>query len=139
MFGSKGKYGITYKQNEGNFDVYRRKYVHDYKVTVVHEDFDGSRGLPVQSMKAFLVGVKDKIKFYNVNTFEEITDCEIKIPLLKSFTREPNEIISMQISPKEDVLAVISGKKLIMDENKPNQIFIFKRKKNLNASEESMD
>jgi hypothetical protein len=45
----------------------------------------------------------------------------------------------MQISPKEDILAVISGKKLIMDENKPNQIFIFKRKKNLNASEDAMD
>ena len=120
LLGAKGKYAITYKQNEGNFDLYRAKYVHDFKVTVVHEDFDGSTGLPIESMKAFLVGVKDKIKFYDVNTFEEITDCEIKIPLFKSTSREANEIISMQISPKEDILAVISGKKLIMDENKPN-------------------
>ena len=139
MFGSKSIYGITYKQNEGNFDVYRQKYQHDYKVAIVHEDFDGSKGLPVESMKAFLVGVKDKIKFYDVNTFMEITESEIQIPLFKSTTREANEIISMQISPKEDILAVISGKKLIMDENKPNQIFIFKRKKNLNAAEDSMD
>ena len=35
MFGALGKYGITYKTNEGNFDVYRRKYIHDYKVNVV--------------------------------------------------------------------------------------------------------
>ena len=139
LFGAKGKYGITYKQNEGNFDLYRAKYVHDFKVTIVHEDFDGSRGLPVESMKAFLVGVIDKIKFYDVNTFEEIKECEIEIPLFKSTSRERNEIISMQISPKEDILAVISGKKLIMDENKPNQIFIFKRQKNLNAQEDSMD
>lgn len=95
MFGSKGIYGITYKQNEGNFDVYRRKYVHDYKVNVVHEDFDGAKGLPVESMKAFLVGVNDKIKFYDVNTFMEIKESEITIPLLESKTREANEIISM--------------------------------------------
>jgi hypothetical protein len=77
LFGSKSKYAITYKQNEGNFDVYRQKYEHDYKVTVVHEDFDGSKGLPVETMKAFLVGVKDKIKFFDVNTFAEIKESEI--------------------------------------------------------------
>ena len=84
LFGSKGKYGITYKQNEGNFDLYRAKYVHDFKVTVVHEDFDGSRGLPVESMKAFLVGAVDKIKFYDVNTFAEIKDCDARSRFLSS-------------------------------------------------------
>jgi hypothetical protein len=55
MFGRKGVYGITYKTNEGNFDVYRRKYIHDYKVPVVNVDLDGSKGLPVESMNAFLI------------------------------------------------------------------------------------
>ena len=55
MFGAKVKYGITFKTNEKSFDVYRRKYVHDFKVNTVAEDMDGSRGLPIESMDAFLV------------------------------------------------------------------------------------
>jgi hypothetical protein len=40
--------------------------------------------------------------------------------LLKSVERERNEIISMQIDPTENFLAVISGKNLVMAEQKPN-------------------
>ena len=35
MFGSKVKYGITYKTGERSFDIHRRKYEHDYLVNVV--------------------------------------------------------------------------------------------------------
>lgn len=69
MFGAKGIYGITYKINEGNFDLYRRKYIHDYKVTVVDMDLDGSRGLPIESMNAFLVSKKNKVIFFSQDTF----------------------------------------------------------------------
>jgi hypothetical protein len=55
MFGPWVKYGITYKSNEQSFDIYRRKYVHDFKVNTVDLDLDGSRGLPIESMNAFLV------------------------------------------------------------------------------------
>lgn len=59
--------------------------------------------------------------------------------LLKSETRERNEIISMQISKCENYLAVISGKNLIKAEQKPNQIFVYKRIKNLNTNAASAD
>ena len=42
MFGSKVRYCITYKTNQKSFDIYRRKYEHDYKVNVVTENYDGS-------------------------------------------------------------------------------------------------
>jgi hypothetical protein len=74
------------------------------------------------------------IRFYDIDTFLEIKDCEINIPLLVSKEREPNEIVSMQISKTEQMLAVISGKNLIMNEQKPNQLFIFKRVRNLDPS-----
>jgi hypothetical protein len=35
MFGSKVKYGITYKQNQKSFDIYRRRYEHDFMIPVV--------------------------------------------------------------------------------------------------------
>ena len=58
--------------------------------------------------------------FFDINNFKEIKDCEIIVPLLPSTTREKNQIISMQKSKCENFLAVISGKCLIMAENKPN-------------------
>lgn len=120
MFGSKVRYCITYKTNQQSFDIYRRKYEHDFKVNVVNDNLDGSRGLQIESMNAFLVSKVDMIKFYNVDTFQELKECKINIPLLKSETREPNEIIAMQVSQNENLLAVISGKNLIMNEQKPN-------------------
>lgn len=98
MFGPKVKYGITYKTNEQSFDIYRRKYVHDFKVNTVAMDLDGSRGLPIESMEAFLVSRIDKIMFFDIHSFQEIDDCRIRVPLLESTTRERNEIISMQVS-----------------------------------------
>lgn len=72
--------------------------------------------------------------FYDINTFKEIVDCRIQVPLLPSTTREPNQVISMQRSKCENFLAVITGKNLIMNEQKPNQIFVFKRVKNLSVA-----
>ena len=45
----------------------------------------------------------------------------------------------MQIDKTQNFLAVITGKNLIMGEQKPNQIFIFKRTKNLNATSDVSD
>ena len=95
MFGSRVKYGITYKTNQKSFDIHRRKFEHDFKVNVVAADLDGSRGLPIESMNAFLVSRIATIRFFDIDTFEEIHDCQINIPLLVSKEREPNEIISM--------------------------------------------
>lgn len=63
-------------------------------------------------------------------------NCCIKIPLLKSEEREPNQIISMQASQNEDYIAVISGKNLIMNQQFANQLFIFKRIFNISSSNE---
>jgi hypothetical protein len=84
MFGSKVKYGITYKTNQKSFDIHRRKFEHDFKVNVVAADLDGSRGLPIESMNAFLVSRIAIIRFFDIDTFEEIKECQITIPLLVS-------------------------------------------------------
>jgi len=55
MFGSKVKYGITYKTNQKSFDVYRRRYMHDYKVPICHDVLEGSMGLDLPLMGAFLI------------------------------------------------------------------------------------
>ena len=52
------------------------------------------------------------------------------ISLLKADTREPNQVIAMAKSANEDYIAVISGKILIMNEQKTNQLFIFHKQPN---------
>lgn len=51
-----------------------------------------------------------------------MVDSKISVPLLAKGAdeREPNEIITMQISSNEMLLGVITGKNLIMKEQKPN-------------------
>ena len=49
MFGSKVKYGITYKTNQKSFVIYRRKYEHNFKVPVASENYEGAKGLEIKS------------------------------------------------------------------------------------------
>lgn len=52
---------------------------------------------------------------------------KIDIPLLETESREPNEIIGICLSKCEYYVAVVTGKNLVMKEQKQNQLFIFKK------------
>ena len=95
MFGSLVRYCVTYKTNQKSFDIHRRKFIHDYRLNIVKDNLDGSTGLPIETMNAFLVSKIDVIHFYDVNSFKELVNCRLQIPLFKSETREKNQIISM--------------------------------------------
>ena len=59
MFGSKVKYCVTFKTNQKSFDIYRRKYEHQFRANVVKDNFDGSRALQIESINAFVVSKID--------------------------------------------------------------------------------
>jgi hypothetical protein len=69
-------------------------------------------------MDAFLCSKVDKVVMYDSNTFQSFG--ELPITLLKTETREPNQVIAMQTCQNEQYLAIISGKNLIMNEQKIN-------------------
>ena len=112
LFGSKVKYGITFKTNQKSFDIWTRRYNHNFNVNTHSFDYNGAIGLPMESMDSFLVGKGDTIRFYDINTYLERTGVAIEVPLIKSETREPSEIIGLQKSHDENTIAVISGKNL---------------------------
>lgn len=126
MFGSRVRYGITYKTNQKAFTVYRRKFEHDFRVPISAENLEGSMGLDLPKHNALLVTKVDKIYLYDSRDFSTIG--QIPINLLKTETREPNQIISMTKSPDEELIAVMSGKNLIMKQQKVNQLFVFEKK-----------
>lgn len=128
IFGSKVRYCITFKTNCKNFEVFTRKHVQGFKVRLLQENLEGSKGIDVESMGTFLVSKKDSVHMYDAQNFQEKIDHTIKIQLMESKTREVNQIISMVMCPYEQNLAIISGKNLIMNEQKPNQLFIYIRR-----------
>ena len=69
MFGSRVRYGITYKSNQKSFDIYTRKFTHDFKVPIMTENLEGSKGLELVTMNAFLVSKVDKIILYSSSHF----------------------------------------------------------------------
>ena len=64
---------------------------------------------------------------YDCDSFKAVG--EIAIPLMETQTRERNEIVGIQKSQDENYLAVITGKNLILDEQKQNELFVFRRHK----------
>lgn len=70
MFGSRVRYGITYKTNQKAFTVYRRKFVHDFRVPIVPDKLEGSMGLDLASMNTILVSKVDRIFMYDNQDFK---------------------------------------------------------------------
>ena len=90
MFGSKVRYCITFKTNEKSFEVFKRKYEHNFKVEAHCENFEGSTGRYLNSIDCYIVSDYDKVKVFDSNTFKERKELQIDVPLLKSDTREKN-------------------------------------------------
>ena len=88
MFGPKVKYGVTFKTNQRSFDVYRRKYNHDFRVPIYTDIMENCYGLEIKSMNKFLVPKVDKILVHDSDTLKVVD--EVPISLLKTETREPN-------------------------------------------------
>ena len=112
MFGQKVKYGISYKTNQRCFEIYRRKYLHVFKMNANDKDFEGSKGIELITMNTFLVTKTDQVIMFDSDTFQVCG--EIPIKLLDSDTRERTEILGLQKSKDENWLAIISGKNLVM-------------------------
>ena len=72
MFGSKVKYSVTYKTNQRSFDIFRRKYWHDFKVPVADENLEQSIGLELKTMGSYLVSKIDKVIIYDSATFKPV-------------------------------------------------------------------
>ena len=124
MFGSKVRYCITYKTNQKSFTIYRRKYNHNFKIPVVSENLEGSKCLELVRHDMFLCTQIDKVNQYSLDndpkmSFKFIDKLDIQL-LEDKEAREPNEIIAIQTCQNEEYIAVISGKRLIGNEEKIN-------------------
>ena len=93
MFGSKVRYGVTFKINDKGFDVHTRKYSHDFMVPFNDDNFEGSLCQEIPRMKILLISSVDKILIYDSVTLQFLS--YLSVTLLKSETREPNRVIAI--------------------------------------------
>ena len=128
MIGPKVRYCVTYKNDSRGFNIFRAKYVHNFKVNVQKDNLEGSKILELESINGFVVTTKAGISLYDCSDFMKVG--ALPITLLESTEREPNEVLTVTKCQNEEYLAVLSGKNLIMAEQKVNQLWIFKKKYN---------
>jgi hypothetical protein len=88
--------------------------MHNLRVCVSNINLEGSQAIEIDSLDMIIATCIDKLILFENGTYQTLG--EIAIPLLKTESREPNEIIGIQKSEDEQYLAIISGKNLIMDE-----------------------
>ena len=116
MFGKRVRYGLTYKSNQRSFEIYTRKCMHNLKVCVENSNLEGAISVELTKYKVFLVSNIDKVLMYDCDNFKQVGS--LPIALLVTETREPNEVIGITYSQDQKWLAIISGKNLVMDEQK---------------------
>lgn len=70
MIGSKVRYAIAYKTNERGFDIYQRKYMHNLRVCVDNENFEGSKAIEIITSNIILITKIDMVLVYDCDALQ---------------------------------------------------------------------
>ena len=85
---------------------------------------EGGIGLDLPSINSFIVARLGQVRFFDNETFKVREDVSLPIKLLPAEAREPNQVIKLVKSHDEELIAVISGRLLVMNEQQINQLFL---------------
>ena len=69
MFGARVRYGISYKTNQPGFQIFTRKYFHNFKVAITTENFEGAKGANLPKQNAYIMAERTKIGVYDEYDF----------------------------------------------------------------------
>jgi hypothetical protein len=136
MFGPKVRFSITYKANQPGFQIFRRKYFHNFKVRLTDYNNEGSKGLNLPSMKKYIMSDihegKPRLGLYN-----ESFKCEQfwKVPIKSADI----EILYLAVSKDDKKVGVSLGKNIIRDIYEIVEIAIYKWEKDKFELEKLMD
>ena len=77
IYGPKVRYCITYKASERYFNIYRGKYQNSFKSPLIKKNLEGSKGLEIKCLDAFVVTDVDKVYIYDTNNYKRIDQLDI--------------------------------------------------------------
>lgn len=71
MFGRAVRFGVAYKTSEPGFRIWSRKYYHNFKVAIDADNYEGSQGVNLGSMKRYCIARKVDFTIFDQTTFEK--------------------------------------------------------------------
>jgi len=119
MFGSRVRFGITYKSNQPGFQIYTRKYFHNFKVAISNENYEGAQGCNLPSINAYIISEKKKIGVYSCLDYKPIQTWNVPA------STEDSEILYINVSKDDKKIGVAMGRHVIKDQYKLTEIMIY--------------
>lgn len=77
MYGPRSRYCITFKVGQIGFNLYRRKYNHNYIVRANKHNFEGLDGICINSRKEYMIYDFNKVLVYDQQDFCLIKEIEV--------------------------------------------------------------
>ena len=71
MIGPKVRYSVTYKYGAKGFNIFRAKYIHNFKVCVESRNLEGSKVIELNSINSFVCTRTDGAFIYDSRTFKQ--------------------------------------------------------------------
>ena len=88
-------YCVAFKQNERFFEIYSRKYKHDYKLLVNQKAMDirNKAMIYMETLNSIIMCTGSYIRFYDTKTYQEHEYRAMSIPLKQTKSHLKNEIV----------------------------------------------
>ena len=122
MFGARVRFGITYKTNQPGFQVYTRKFFHNFKVAISNNNYEGAKGCNLPSMGAYIMSEKQKVGIYDQKDFQLIQSWNVPSTGTKEI-----EILYMTVSKDENKIGIALGKHIIKEQYKLLEIVVYSK------------
>lgn len=122
MFGSRVRYGISYKAGQPNFTIYTRKYFHNFKVQISGDNMEGAKGCNLSLTHEYIKAEHQSI------TIEDDTKFKARQHIhLENYVSKTHQILYLNVSRDQQKFGVCLGIHIIKDHFKITDIMIFKR------------
>lgn len=79
MIGAAKRYSITYKTNEKDFEIYRRKFMHNLRVCVNDKNFEGAKAVELPKSNLFLVSDISEVLMIDSSNYEVVGKLPINL------------------------------------------------------------
>ena len=115
---------ITFKTRQPHITCFFRRFDHGFREIVDDESREGVSAVNVPSRHVFIISDDDYLSIHDHKTYKTMLKHDIE--LKESDTDDKMEILSIKLCPKQEYLAVLSGKNLIKEIEELHQLHVYK-------------
>lgn len=124
IIGTKSRYSITFRMKQSGFMVMSKKHTNNFRVEVTTANVEGSVGVNIPSINAYVGCEKLKIGVYDDKTFE----VKQQWRAIQSQGKIDIEILYITVSDDESRIALALGKQLVKDHQHIEEIVVYEKK-----------